>query len=313
MIHFIRSLSNVSVAAVVLGLTACGGHQSQANQPPTTYAQTPSTSEQYGSTMGQSGATGSSTGTPPSGNMTSGQNQGQSEPYGSQQPSPQYGSTGATGSMGATSTMGSNGNLGQTGSGQAGSPQYGASSSSSSMGGTMDVSSLNDAQLAAVVNALNQGEIQEAQLAQSKAQSADVKRFAMHMATAHQSMLMKDQTLFSQLQITPSDNSVSQELQSDAQNQLSTLQSMRGKDFDRDYIDAQVKAHNQALELLDRMIPNARNAQLKAALEAVRPKIQEHLQEAERAQQKLQQGATNRQGSQKSGSGSSSPSQDNQH
>jgi putative membrane protein len=300
MIHFTRSLSNMSVAAVVLGLAACGG-QSQAQQPPTTYSQTTTTSEQYGSTMGQTGAAGS-TAAPPSSGMTNGQTQGTSDSYGSQSESPQYGSSGTAGAMGSSGM----------GSSQAGSPQYGSTGSTGSMGGAMDVSTLNDAQLAAVIVALDQGEIQEAQLAQSKALSADTKKFAMHMATAHQAMLTKNQGLFSQLQITPSENAVSQQLQSDAQNQLSTLQSMRGRDFDRDYVDAQIKAHNQALELIDRMIPNARNPQLKAALETTRPKIQEHLQEAERAQQKLQQGATNRQGSQDTGGRSSSPSQDNQ-
>jgi hypothetical protein len=47
---------------------------------------------------------------------------------------------------------------------------------------------------------------------------------------------------------------VSNQLKRDAQDELSTLQGMSGRDFD--YIDAQVRGHNLALELIDRMLPN---------------------------------------------------------
>jgi len=162
-------------------------------------------------------------------------------------------------------------------------------------GAIMDVSTLNDAQLAAIVGAINQGEIQESQLAVNKATAADVKRFARDMSTAHREMQAKSTALLSRLQITPADNAVSNQLKSDTQNELSTLQTMRGKDFDRDYIDAQVRNHNKALELLDRITPNVKNAELKAALTNDRPKVEAHLREAERVQQSLQKGTTNAQ------------------
>lgn len=292
--HLKSSLSKLSAVAAVLGLAACSHNQQAATQPPTTYAQqtpeqqapsqqTPSTSEQYGSTMGQSSTSGTESGATPSTNGATGtQGQGAAEQNGMQNGTP--GSSTSSGALGSTGT-----------------------GATSTMGGTMDVSSLNDGQLAAVLVALHQGQIQEAQLAQTKAKSPDVKKLAQRMATAHQSNLTKEQTLFSQLQITPSDNAVSQQLQSDAQNQMSTLQSMRGRDFDRDYVDDEIKAHNQALELIDRMIPNAKNPQLKAELEGLRPKLQQHLQEAEKVQQKLEQGATNKQAP------DTNPSDQNQH
>ena len=108
------------------------------------------------------------------------------------------------------------------------------------MGGMVDLSTLNDAQFAAIVQAINAGEIQEAQLAMSKAASPDVKRFAKDMVIAHHDMQTKMTTLLGRLQITPSDNAVSNQMRSDTQGEISTLQTMRGADFDRDYIDAQV-------------------------------------------------------------------------
>jgi putative membrane protein len=161
------------------------------------------------------------------------------------------------------------------------------------MGGMVDLSTLNDAQFAAIVQSINAGEIQEAQLAMGKASSPDVKRFAKDMATAHRDMQTKMTTLLGRLQITPSDNAVSNQLRSDTQGEISTLQTMRGKDFDRDYIDAQVRNHNKALELLDHMTPSVKDSELKAALTATRPKVEAHLREAERVQLTLEKGTAN--------------------
>jgi putative membrane protein len=140
---------------------------------------------------------------------------------------------------------------------------------------------------------LNQGEIEEAQVALTKSTSPETKKFAREMATAHHDMQDKTTALLGRLQIVPSDNAVSNQLKSDTQSEIETLQGLRGKDFDRDYVDAQVRNHNQALELLDRMTPNVKNTEFKTALMADRAKVEAHLREAERTQQALQKGTTN--------------------
>jgi putative membrane protein len=162
------------------------------------------------------------------------------------------------------------------------------------MGATMDVSGFTDGQIAAVMQAINQGEIQAAQLAQSKATSSDVKRFAQHMVTDHRDMQNKANTLLSRMQVTVTENPVSTQLRSDAQNELTMLQSETGRDFDRTYIDAQVRNHNQALELIDRITPNVKSTDFRSQLQSARPKIEQHLREAERLQQ-MSQGTTNKQ------------------
>jgi putative membrane protein len=195
--------------------------------------------------------------------------------------------------------MGGAGTMGGT-QGPAGTT--GAPGATSTMGGTMDVSTLNDGQLAAVILAIHQGQLQEAQLAQTRAMSPEVKRLAQHLMTSHQGGASKDQALFTRLQITPSENAVSQQLQTDSQNDLSTLQGMRGRDFDRDFLMVEIKGHNQAIELIDRMIPNVRSPELKTELQNMRPQLEAHLREAERAQAATQKGATSKQGSSKSSS-----------
>jgi len=296
--HLKRSLSSLSVTAVVLATAACSSSTpKQANNP----SQSP-TMAQYGEPASQAAENAQTGVTSAQGSgreMNSAAQNAGGQVSGSAQSSessvenalPKTGAQGSTTGAGnkpidtwgngATSTPG---DVGVT------NPMAGGD-----QGQIMDVSTLNDAQLAAVVSAINSGEIGEAQLALQKATSSDVKRFARDMMTAHRDMQTKATQLLTKLQITPSENAVSNQLKSDAQTEMATLQTMRGKDFDRDYIDSQVRNHNKALELLDRMIPNVKNSEFKAALTNDRPMVEAHLRAAERVQQTLQHGSTNQQ------------------
>jgi putative membrane protein len=160
----------------------------------------------------------------------------------------------------------------------------------STMGESTDVSTLSDAQFAGVLQTMNQGRIQEALLGQNKASSPEVKRFARDMVAAHRTTQNKESALFTRLQITPADSALSNQLKSDTQNELSTLQSMHGKDFERSFMDSQVRHLNNVLELLDRIIPDVRSSELKAEIQGVRTKVDAHLRDAERIQQNLEQG-----------------------
>lgn len=165
--------------------------------------------------------------------------------------------------------------------------QGGGQDSSDGAAGTNDVATLDDTQMVAVVIALDQGAIQQAQLAQSKAKSPEVRNFASHMANAHQNMLTKAQREFAAAQLTPGDSVVSQQLQADVQSQLSTLESMTGRDFDRTYVDDQVLAHQHAIDLLDRMLLRVKNARLKASLQSEKTKVEGHARDAKALQEKL--------------------------
>jgi putative membrane protein len=127
--------------------------------------------------------------------------------------------------------------------------------------------------------------------------SPELRRFAKDLETQHRDMQSRANAVFSRSQMTPSENPVSARMKSDAQSELSTLQSMRGKDFDRAYLEAEVRDHNSALELIDRMIADARNPELKGELENMRPKIEAHLRKAEGMEQTLTtpKGTTNKQ------------------
>jgi putative membrane protein len=147
---------------------------------------------------------------------------------------------------------------------------------------------LSDPQIVAIADAANKGEVDEAKLAVKKAKDPQVKQFAQMMLTDHGDALNKTKQLSSQLNITPETTQTSTQLQTDSQNAISSLSGQSGADFDKAYIDLQVKDHQQVLNDLDtKLIPSAHNADLKKQLTDLRPKIAEHLQKAQQIQQKL--------------------------
>lgn len=179
---------------------------------------------------------------------------------------------------------------------ESGGSQYstsGTTGATNTMGGPMDVSSLSDAQFAGVLQTINQGQIQEALLGQNKGSTADVKRFAREAVASHRAAQNKESALFARLQLTPTDSAVSNQIKSDTQNDVSNLQSMHGKDFDRVFMDSQVRQLNSALELVDRIMPDVHSSELKTELQNVRAKVDAHLKDAERVQTTLGQGKTN--------------------
>jgi putative membrane protein len=119
------------------------------------------------------------------------------------------------------------------------------------------------------------------------------------MVNTHRNIMNENQSVLSQAQITPSDNAVSQQLRTDSQNEMSTLEGLRGRDFDREYLDDQIRDHNKAIELVDRIVPNIKNPQLKAHLQNARTRLEAHLRQAEKLQQKMQQGSTLKQPTEK--------------
>ena len=273
--HLERKLSLLSSVALVVGLTACGGEsqQSQPTTPAVGESTPPSTAQEYGNPNEQAPAQ-------PSSEMSGGAGTSSSAmpPSGS----PPEGSTmgGQSGAMGNSGAMGTSGAMGNP---------------SPMAAGPMDVSGMSDAQMAAVLHAINTGEMQSAQLAETKATSPDVKKFARDMGVQHRAMELKANAAFQKANITPTENAVSQQIASDAQNEQSMLQGVTGKDFDRDYMDAQVKNHTMALDMLDKMVTTAKDAQMKGLLQDLRPKVDAHLKEAKRIQGTLQKGSTSKQ------------------
>ena len=105
------------------------------------------------------------------------------------------------------------------------------------------------------------------------------------MVTEHTDVNKKATALLTKLKVTSEENTVSKGLKSDGKINLVRLNKLNGKPFDKTYIYQEVVFHKQVLDVIDnKLLPNAKNEELKALLAKVRPAVASHLEHAEKLQ-----------------------------
>lgn len=145
-----------------------------------------------------------------------------------------------------------------------------------------------DAQIAAIVVAANQVDIDAGKLAQSRAHSQEVKDFGQLMVTDHGGVNKSAVALVTKLKVTPEPNDTSKSLQKGGDDNLAALKQLSGAAFDKAYVDHEVVYHQAVLDAMDKtLIPSAQNAELKALLVKVRPAFVAHLEHAKQLQASL--------------------------
>ena len=148
---------------------------------------------------------------------------------------------------------------------------------------------LTDDQILYVLHSANLAEMDQARVAQKKAQNARVKRFAEMMLKDHGDADSKGNDVAKKVHASLSPSDLSNRLESDAKQMSASINTEKaGKDFDRTYIDAQVKEHRAVLDAIDReLLSSAKSTEVRDLLQTVRPKIEGHLREAEDIQKGL--------------------------
>ena len=121
-------------------------------------------------------------------------------------------------------------------------------------------------------------ELEAAKLAATRSTNPSVKAFAMMMETAHKKTSdgLKSAISASGVAIT-----LPTMLSKDMQDELDDLSKADAKDFDKEYADAMVDAHQSALNLLQRYAQDGDTPALKTFAAENAPKVQEHLNKAE--------------------------------
>lgn len=143
----------------------------------------------------------------------------------------------------------------------------------------------SDAQIAAIVVAANNVDIEAGQLAAAKASNAEVKKFAQTMVADHGGVNKMAVELVTRLQVTPEENDLSKSLKQGGSETLAKLKALHGATFDQAYVDNEVAYHAAVMDALDKtLIPSAQNAELKALLVKVRPAFVAHLDHARHMQ-----------------------------
>lgn len=156
----------------------------------------------------------------------------------------------------------------------------------------------NDAQIAAIVTAANDDDIDAGKMAEKQTKNADVKTFAKQMVTDHTAVNKEAKELCKKLKVKPAENETSKALKKQGKDAMALLKKMKGAEFDKAYVDHEVAFHQQVLDTIDNvLVPNAQNAELKDMIVKTRPTIAEHLQHAKMLQQKLGSAGTGVSGS----------------
>ncbi len=153
---------------------------------------------------------------------------------------------------------------------------------------SMDDKAGTDAEALAWVMQVDNNEINAAQEAQKKKISQPVMDYAKMLEKEHSDNLQKTKDMSQSMNEMPAETQSVEDLKAKGNDMLSSLSSMDGMDFERNYIDAMVKGHTEALSMLDnQLIPNAKSADLKNHLTETRQHVAMHLDRAKELQGKM--------------------------
>ena len=147
---------------------------------------------------------------------------------------------------------------------------------------------LNDGQIAAFLSAANKAEIDSSELVK-KSKNAGVKKFAAMIIKDHKAADKKAGAVLVKAGVQPDETGEDvQTLKSKAQAAIDQLKTLKGAELDKAYVDAQVTMHEDVIAALDqKVLPAVQNAELKAFITEVRPKLQAHLDQAKALQAKM--------------------------
>lgn len=213
----LRSISYACVAVLAVGAFACSNNNNN-NGSDASVA---------------TGGTGGSAGTAGSAGVSSGGSSGRGGSGGSK-----GGSTGVTDASTGGRGTGGTGGIHDGGVSEAGLPDAA-------------VDGFSGAEWIGLLDTVNSGEVQQGEVATTKAQAAEVTSFAGDMVTDHTKGLENDAAVAAALGITPKQTKVSGNLKAQGNQLLSTLNKLSGAAFDRAYMQAQVTQHAAVLALLD--------------------------------------------------------------
>ncbi len=149
----------------------------------------------------------------------------------------------------------------------------------------------SDPQIAQIVQTANQIDIDTAKLALKKSNNPQVKSFANQMISDHEALMKSVADLAKKLNVTPQESDTSKQLKQQADEETKKLKSLNGAAFDKEYASHEVAFHQTVIDATSKvLIPNAKNPELKSALEGAAPVLQGHKEHAQHLVESLESG-----------------------
>lgn len=150
-------------------------------------------------------------------------------------------------------------------------------------------SRLTNDQILQVTRTANGGEIAQAELAHTHSHDGRVLKLAAQMLRDHTEAENKGDALAHKEALSPEPSPASVKLETDASNATNALRQQAGAQFDKSYLDVQVREHQAVLDLLaSTLIPSSTDSDLTAYLHDVKATVAEHLDHARALQRELE-------------------------
>ncbi|HJQ98912.1 MAG TPA: DUF4142 domain-containing protein [Candidatus Polarisedimenticolaceae bacterium] len=141
-----------------------------------------------------------------------------------------------------------------------------------------------DATILSKLVTADQHEVKVARTAEKKKMSPAALNYARMLRDQHQQNLSDTQKLAHKLHLSPRQTSETEEMRKKGATELAQLQPMDGPEFEKAFIDAMVKGHEEVLSMLDDGIASSKNDEVKAHLQKTREAVATHLSEAKQLQ-----------------------------
>jgi len=133
---------------------------------------------------------------------------------------------------------------------------------------------------------VNDHEIAAAREAEQRSLSPGTTAFAKRMVEQHSDNNGATKELARKLGRDPEENSEARALRQKGESELADLAAQDDRAFERAYVDAMIEGHEAVLKLIDeKLLPAARDGELRRHLEETRRHVAEHLEEARKLAQ----------------------------
>jgi putative membrane protein len=146
-----------------------------------------------------------------------------------------------------------------------------------------DTKPFSDATFVQKAATCNMAEIALGKIAQTKATDPDVKRFAQDLVADHTKANEKLMAIAKQLNL-----SMPTQLPADKQKEVERFRNYTGTNFDKDFVQHEIKDHEKAIELFTQASKECKNEQLKNYATQTLPGLKEHLQMAKKINDRLE-------------------------
>jgi putative membrane protein len=139
---------------------------------------------------------------------------------------------------------------------------------------------LSDANVVGLLDSIDEGEMDAAQLAQTQASDPEVQAFAGRVLHEHRDLIEANGRLAAQLSLEPERPSLASHFKQAHEQAMRSLRAMSGAAFDRAYVRYEIQQHVQAFNVLEAAAESEDNVTLKQELVRTGPDLLSHISAA---------------------------------